>query len=96
MTAELHGRPTVPEVLPLVHALYRGEAPCTRGSGGVGGHLHVVLDDGNVEHGHVRWCLDSAVSDGCGTCADLARLMLRMTPTQRGVLSSRAYEKPTP
>jgi hypothetical protein len=39
--------PTVPEVLPLVRAYYRKPENI------VGGSLHLVLDDANVEDQHV-------------------------------------------
>lgn len=84
-------KPTVPEVLPLVRDLYRGLAPCTRDAGRVGGHLHIVLDDGNTEDNHVQFCLDSATKDNCTTCIKLAELMLKMSKTQRGKLSDMAY-----
>lgn len=70
-------RPTVPEVLPLVEAYYR------KPGNAVGGVLHIVLDDGNVKDDHVRFCLDEALLDGDEDGAHLARLLLRMTKTQR-------------
>lgn len=30
----------------------------------VGGHLHIVLDDGNLEGHHVAWCIARAVDAG--------------------------------
>lgn len=90
-------KPTVPEVLPLVHRLYRGDDPCVpHHSGNVGGHLHIVLDDGNVERGHVQFCLDEARKDGCVTCIRIAELMIQMSPTQCGKLSDRAYPEKEP
>jgi hypothetical protein len=70
-------RPTVPEVLPLVRALYA--LPFH----GVGGHLHIVLDDGNIEDGSVRFCLDAARGANCAPCAELAEKLLEMSKTQR-------------
>ncbi len=81
-------KPTVPEVAPLVRALYRGDDECSRGSGNVGGHLHIVLDDGNIETGHVSFCLDRALEDDCETCARLARVLLQMSRTQRSKLAN--------
>lgn len=43
--------PTVAEVLPLVNAYY------AKPGNSVGGNLHIVLDDCNVEDGHVEFCL---------------------------------------
>jgi len=81
-------RPTVKEVLPLVNELYRGngDVPCNRGSGIVGGHLHIVLDDGNTDTYFVESCLEYAIKDGCQACIDLARKLLPMSPTQRNRL----------
>lgn len=27
----------------------------------VGGELHIVLDDGNVEDSHINWCLNNSI-----------------------------------
>jgi len=85
-------KPTIPEVLPLIHRLYSGEDSCSRYSGCVGGHLHIVLADTNVEDHMVRYCLEEALKDECETCIKLARLLLQMSQTQRVKLSARAYE----
>lgn len=79
-------KPTVPEVLPLVQALYRGETACTKG--GVGGHLHVVLDDGNVDDGNVAGSIIYAREEGCTSCIELGELLLCMSKTQRSKLAS--------
>ena len=84
-------KPAVPEVLSLVRRLYAQDDPCTRDAGCVGGHLHIVLDDGNVEDGHVAFCLTKAQEDGCTTCITLAGLLMRMSKTQRSKLSEGAY-----
>ena len=78
-------RPTVDKVLPLVIALYAMETVCTRGptAGTLGGHLHIVLDDQNLESGSVEFCLDIAKEEGCTTCSQIATLMLSMSMTQR-------------
>ena len=26
-----------------------------------GGELHIVLDDGNIEEDHIKWCLDNSI-----------------------------------
>jgi hypothetical protein len=70
-------KPTVPDVLPLVRALYATE------HGGCGGCLHLVLDDGNVADDNVRYCLGIATERGCAQCAELGALLLRMSKTQR-------------
>ena len=45
--------------------------------------LHIVLDDGNVEDGHVSFCLDEARKRDCRECEQLATMMLAMTPRDR-------------
>lgn len=81
-------KPTVPEVLPLVHAYYR------KPGNEVGGNLHIVLDDGNVEDGHIQYCLEQAEADGDEDGVVLASLLLRMSRTQRSKLSALAYQDP--
>lgn len=74
-------KPTVPEVLPIVRALYaRHSAGCC---------WHVVLDDGNVGRETVNWCAEEMRRDGgCqdrpngGECERLAELLPLMSPTQ--------------
>jgi hypothetical protein len=70
-------KPAVPDVLPLVRALYATD------HGSCGGCLHIVLDDGNVSDGNVQWCLDHAIERGCQQCEPIARLLLHMSKTQR-------------
>jgi hypothetical protein len=73
-------KPTVPEVLPLVEAYY------ALPGNSVGGSLHVVLDDGNVEDDHVRSCLEYARERGDKEGVELAEVLLRMSRTQRNKL----------
>lgn len=72
------GRPKVPDVLPLARALYASPG------GGVGCCLHIALDDGNLQDGHLRLCLETARERGHAFCAYLASQLLLMSPTQRG------------
>ncbi len=70
-------RPTVPEVMPLVQALY-ARHPC-------GCCWHVVLDDGNYDC--VPYCVSSIEKDGCfdggdTECYALAKLLPLMSKTQ--------------
>jgi hypothetical protein len=73
-------KPTVPEVLPLVRALY--------GRSSVGCCLHIALDDGNVEDGSVKYCVTTAVERGHKECEELARKLLLMSKTQRRKLAT--------
>ena len=68
------GKPTLPEVRPLIDAYYA--LPWN----GAGGELHVVLDDGNVERSHIQWCLDNAQQ--AETIA-LCRVLLMLSGSQR-------------
>lgn len=74
MTAD---RLTVPEVLPLVQAYCRMEGNA------VGGALHIVIEDLNIEDDHVRWCYRDALQRNDWLGATLALLLLQMTKTQR-------------
>ncbi len=87
-------RPSVPEVLPLVNAYYCFK-PC-----GVGGSLHIVLDDGNIADGHIEYCIECARDPDFHICKDfgrldeagelLGRLLLLMSWTQRKTLVDRS------
>lgn len=68
-------KPTVPEVLPLVIALY--ERNC------VGCCLHILLDDGNVKDSHALWCLEYAKEQKHDDCILLAEKICQMSITQR-------------
>lgn len=68
-------RPTVPDVLPLLQAMYQ------RHCGGC--CLHIVTDDDNVEDDHMRWALDYARAQGHPDCIAAAEMLAQMTATQR-------------
>lgn len=42
------------EALQLIKELY------STSDGGVGGYGHIVFDDGNIEKGHIEWCIEEA------------------------------------
>ncbi len=71
-------KPTVPEVLPFVRALYAIEP--------AGGSLHVVLDDGNLADAFVAGCAEDARAAGDRFGELLARVLLLMSRTQRARL----------
>ena len=77
-------KPSVVEVRPVVQALYRRS--------GVGCCWHIVLDDGNVDDGAVRWCVAQVRDSGCPglECRQLAELLPQMSRTQRRKLGSKA------
>lgn len=64
-------------VMFLVKELYKTE------EGGSGCCLHIVTDDGNIEDGSVKFCLDQAIKENHTKCIEIAALMLHMTKTQR-------------
>jgi hypothetical protein len=70
-------RPTVPDVARLLLSFYKHEENAS------GGYLHIVLDDGNIERGHVEWCGAAAREAGDEEAARIADLMAQMTLTQR-------------
>ena len=75
-------KPTVPEVAPIVRALYaRHSAGCC---------WHIVLDDGNVDDADVAWCVGWIREQGCAgaECHQLAALLPQMSRTQRLKLGS--------
>jgi hypothetical protein len=74
-------KPTVPEVVSAVRALYASPG------GGAGCCLHVVLEDGNVENHSVEFSIEWAERHGHGSCAALARALRSMSKTQREKLS---------
>lgn len=70
-------KPTIPEVRPLVQALYATDG------GGAGCCLHIVLDDSNIEDGSVEFCIGWAQKHSHPDCEKLGRLLLQMSKTQR-------------
>lgn len=70
-------KPTVPEVMPLIREYY------TKPANGCGGNLHIILEDPNFEDCHVQFCLKEAEKEEDEDGARIARLMLRMSKTQR-------------
>ncbi len=75
-------KPTVPQVLPLVREFL------AMPGNGIGGQLHIVLDEGNVNDEHVDMCIAQArdTSDHCAQA--LGWVLRRMSKTQRRKLSA--------
>lgn len=81
---ECPGPRTVPEVLPLVQALYaRHAAGCC---------LHIVLEDGNVDDASVEFCITEASARAHDECHELAVLLGTMSRTQRAKLAAHRGE----
>jgi len=74
-------KPTLPEVIERFEAYY------AKPGNGAWGSLHVVLDDHNLEDVCVRGCIEFAEERGDSDGAELARLLLRMSRTQRGKIN---------
>jgi len=79
-------RPTVPEVLHLACAYYATPGNST------GGNLHVVLEDENLDDGHVQRCLERAEQEADSDGIKLANALLAMTKTQRRRLRRQLHE----
>lgn len=73
----MEGKPTIPEVIDRFRAYARD-----RGRG-AWGSLHVVLDDQNIADVFVLGCIRDAEACGDTEGAELARILLRMSKTQR-------------
>jgi hypothetical protein len=72
-------------VLPLIAAVY--EESC------VGGNLHIVVDDWNIEDHHVKWCAEIPnLTAAEQACVDA---LLALTEAQRNevMLLESAYEE---
>jgi hypothetical protein len=70
-------RPTVPDVLPLIRAIY------ARPDGASGCCLHIVTDDFNCEQDNIDYCLAYARERGHTDCIQAAEMLAAMTITQR-------------
>lgn len=78
-------KPTVtPEIIERFKAYHN--AP----NNGAWGSLHIVLDDGNIEDKHIEFCIKNAVERKDGEGAELAKLLLAFTKTQRIKIRNRA------
>jgi hypothetical protein len=75
-------RPTIPDVVDRFRA-YLAQHPAW-------GSLHIVLEDGNTQDSSVDGCLHRALEDGDVEGAELARVLRRMSRTQRLKLGAAA------
>lgn len=48
-----------------------------------GGVLHVALDDGNMDDGCVKWCLEEAKKEGDEQAVEIAEFLLSMPEDDR-------------
>lgn len=79
-------KPSVPQVTPAVHA-YRDSKGNT-----LGGSLHIVLDDGNVDDFSVKFCIAHARGRDDIEGVALGEVLLRMSRTQRKKIAEQFYQ----
>jgi hypothetical protein len=53
---------------------------------GVGGNLHIILDDGNIENNHIEYCLELSRQKNDLKGIELCELLLKISKTQRNKL----------
>lgn len=82
-TRQERRKPTVDEVVEMAHAYYRLDG------NGVGGSLHIVLDDGNIGRSHVTWCEGYACGARDEPGIQLAAALLRLTRKERAAVYAR-------
>lgn len=80
-------KPTIPQVAPLIEAYYN--LPGNE----MGGSLHIVLDDANVERHFSEWCREYALKKGDWVGAALANILVRMSTTQRKKLAMGGWQR---
>ena len=68
-------KPTIPEVEAVVREYYKDHP--------TGGCLHIVLEDGNVTHSDITYCVYAALRDDDLDGAYLAVVLGMMSTTQR-------------
>jgi len=49
----------------------------------LGGNLHIVLSDGNLELGHIQFCLEEATYQGDHVGVALAKCLAELTKAER-------------
>lgn len=81
-------RPKVPDLVPLIRAVYARE------NGGAGCCLHVVTDDGN--YGSVEFAASYARENGHPECIAAALMMSMMTYSQIKRATERALSSEAP
>lgn len=75
-------RPKVPDVLPMVNAYM------ARPGNFGGGSLRSVLEGNDTSDAGVKWAREWAVQHGDVPGVELADVLIRMSPTQRGKLAN--------
>lgn len=78
-------KPSIPDVVERFAHYFEDD-------NGVWGSLHIVLDDGNVENHSVEYCIDYAEEKGDQEGAELGRILLQLSRTQRLKLPKKVDE----
>lgn len=78
-------KPTITELVPLLKEYYSKPENC------VGGSLHIVLEDDNLENGHIEYCIEYAKKEGDLEGAKLGEMLLQLTKSQRRRLVTKYY-----
>jgi len=81
-------KPTVPEVIPLVRFYCASEEAV-----GLGGCLHIFVEDGNCEDGHIQFCRHESTHKG-ELGALICDVLLKMSMTQRRAIYGAGYVAP--
>jgi hypothetical protein len=82
-------KPTVEKVLPLVRYYCNHELAT-----GLGGSLHIFVEDGNVDDNHIKMCKEFAIKEGDALCPPLCDVLMDMSKTQRNEIYNAGYEQP--
>ena len=59
----------------------------------IGGSLHIVLDDGNIEDDNIKFCINYAKQNDDIKGVELAELILQCSYTQRKKLYRKLHEE---
>lgn len=70
-------KPTIQQLIEAVKAYYSIHG------NNVGGRLHIVLDDGNINNSDIKWCIDYASSKNDNEAVLLGKMLLGASLTQR-------------
>ena len=70
-------KPSLTEVLPIIKEFYKLPG------NGVGGKLHIVLDDGNTHNTDIEYCITASKIENDKDAEMLGTVLLMMSQTQR-------------
>lgn len=78
-------KPSVDRVMPLIRHY------CTQAHG-LGGNLHIFVEDGNIDDDDIRFCKNNAIDSNDLMCRELCDVLLSMSKTQRKEICKMDYE----